>query len=139
MITFSPSVTDIKRKWHFFDAKDQVLGRLSTQIAATLMGKSKTNFVRHLDIGDHVVVANAAKIVVTGNKYQTKVYRHHSGFPGGMKVTSYRNMLEVHPERIIISAVSGMLPDNKLKAKLLRHLHVYPGAEHPFVNQFKKA
>ncbi|OGD10245.1 50S ribosomal protein L13 [Candidatus Amesbacteria bacterium RIFOXYB1_FULL_44_23] len=138
MNTLSPSVNEISRKWHFFDAKDQILGRLSTQIAKILMGKHKTDFVRYFDIADHVVVTNAAKVAVTGNKSDQKVYRHHSGYPGGMKVTSYVNMLEAHPERIITKAVSGMLPDNKLKSKLLRHLHVYPGSDHPFTKQFKQ-
>jgi large subunit ribosomal protein L13 len=137
MSTYSPSITELSRKWHFFDADGQVLGRLSTQIAKILMGKHKTGFVRYFDIADHIVVTNASKVTVTGHKSLQKVYHRHSGYPGGMKVTSYANMLASHPDRIITNAVSGMLPDNKLKAKLLHHLHVYPGSDHPFIKQFK--
>jgi large subunit ribosomal protein L13 len=137
MKTYSPSVKEITRNWHFFDANHQVLGRLATQVAKVLIGKQKTNFVRHLDIGDHVVIINAEKIVVTGNKSSQKVYHHHSGYPGGMKVTSFVQMLAAHPERIIISAVAGMLPANKLKAPMLKHLHVYSGPVNPYANQFK--
>ena len=138
MKTFSPSVTKIFRDWHLIDAKDQVLGRLATRIARLLMGKHKTNFVRHLDIGDHIVVVNASGIVVTGNKSEQKIYHRHSGFPGGMKITTFAQMKSAHPERIIIKAVSGMLPKNKLHDKVLSHLHVYPSSDHPYINQFKK-
>jgi large subunit ribosomal protein L13 len=139
MKTISPKAADITRTWHLFDAKDQVLGRLATQIAETLMGKSKTNFVRHLDIADHVVVINAAKVAVTGNKAFQKIYHRHSGYPGGMKITTYDQLLHAKPEQIITHAVSGMLPKNKLHDRLLRHLHVYPGSDHPYINQFKKS
>jgi large subunit ribosomal protein L13 len=137
MKTYSPSIKDITRQWHFFDAENQVLGRLATQVAKILMGKHKTEFVRHLDIGDHVVIVNAEKIAVTGNKAGQKIYHHHSGFPGGMKVTTFAQMLAAHPERILINAVSGMLPDNKLKDPMLKHLHVYPGPVNPYAKQFK--
>jgi large subunit ribosomal protein L13 len=138
MKTLSPKSSEIARSWHLFDAEDQVLGRLATRIADTLMGKSKTNFVRHLDIGDHVVVINASKVLVTGKKMQQKLYHRHSGYPGGMKITTYDQLLHSRPEQIIIHAVSGMLPKNKLQARLLRHLHVYPQEIHPFTKQFKK-
>lgn len=137
MKTLSPKASEIKRNWHFFDAKDQILGRLATKISGVLMGKSKTNFVRHLDIGDHVVVINASHVVVTGNKSQQKLYRHHSGYPGGMKVTTFSQMLNSKPEQIIIRAVSGMLPRNKLHDRLLKHLHVFSEADHPYIKQFK--
>jgi large subunit ribosomal protein L13 len=137
MKTFSPKASEITRSWNFIDAKDQILGRLATQIAQVLMGKSKTNFVRHLDIGDHVVVINASHIIITGKKSQQKLYHHHSGYPGGMKVTTFDQMLKSKPEQIIIRAVSGMLPRNKLHDRLLKHLHVFSGAEHPYVKQFK--
>ena len=136
MKTFSPRAQNITRKWYLFDAKNQILGRLATQIAALLMGKHKADFVRHLDIADHVVVINAAHISVTGRKSQKKVYRHHSGYPGGMKVTTFSQMLANHPERIIIHAVAGMLPKNKLHDKILKHLHIYPGPDHPYAQQF---
>ncbi len=137
MRTHSPKSSDIARKWYLFDAKGQVLGRLATQIAKILMGKDKVDFVRHFDMGDHVVVINASEVAVTGLKAQQKVYHHHSGFPGGMKVTSYERMLEVHPDRIIIAAVRGMLPNNKLRDRMLKHLHVYAEANHPYTEQFK--
>ena len=138
MKTYSPSVKTISRKWHIFDAKGQTLGRLSTQISKVLIGKLKTDFTKHLDIADHVVVINASQIVVTGSKDQQKVYHHHSGYPGGMRVVSYQTMLDTHPDRIITHAVSGMLPNNKLRDKILKHLHVYATSEHPYKSQFKQ-
>lgn len=137
MPTFSPSPAQTDRKWHLIDAKGQVLGRLSTQIAVLLMGKNRPTFSRHLDMGDHVVVINAADVSVTGRKSAQKLYHRHSGYPGGMVVLSYRQVMDTHPERIIIHAVSGMLPKNKLQDKLLKHLHVYPGSAHPYERQFK--
>lgn len=137
MKTYSPSANSITRKWVLYDAKDQILGRLATQIAETLMGKDKPGFVRHLDIGDHVVVVNAGLIRVTGRKLKQKLYHHHSGFPGGMKVKVLGDLLAKSPEKVIISAVSGMLPDNKLHDRILTHLHVYGGGEHPYTSQFK--
>lgn len=139
MLTHSPSITDISRKWYLIDAQGQVLGRMATQIAKMLMGKSKTNFVRHLDIGDHVVVINAAKVVVTGRKADQKLYHRHSGYPGGMKITTFSQMLAAKPEQIIIKAVSGMLPRNKLHDRLLRHLHVFKTGDHSYSDQFKKS
>lgn len=135
--THSPSVKKISRRWHLIDAQDKVLGRLATTIAKLLMGKQKTDFVRHLDMGDHVVVINAEKISVTGKKVTQKLYHRHSGYPGGMKVTPFFRLHQTHPERIIIKAVSGMLPKNKLHSKILKHLHVYSGDQHPYVKQFK--
>ena len=137
MKTYSPSVTQISRDWHLINAKNQVLGRLATHIAELLMGKHKTDFVRHLDIGDHVVVVNASGIAVTGNKSSQKIYHRHSGWPGGMKITTFSQMQSAHPERIIIHAVSGMLPKNKLQDRLLKHLHVFPGPDHPYKSNFK--
>jgi len=135
--TLSPKADDITRDWVLFDAKGQVLGRLATKIAIVLMGKTKSNFVRHFDMGDHVVVVNAADIVVTGNKDTQKVYHHHSGYPGGMKVTSYKFVLASKPEEIIKSAVAGMIPQNRLHDRIMSHLHIYPSAEHPYGKQFK--
>jgi large subunit ribosomal protein L13 len=137
MLTHSPSITSVERKWHLIDAEGKVLGRLSTQIAKLLMGKQKTDFVRHLDIGDHVVITNAKKIVVTGNKATQKIYHRHSGWPGGMRVTTFAQMQAKKPEDVIIKAVSGMLPKNRLHDKILRHLHVFPGTEHDYLKQFK--
>jgi large subunit ribosomal protein L13 len=137
MKTYSPSARSITRKWFLFDAKGKVLGRLATEIAKTLMGKNKPDFIRHMDIGDHVVVINASQIATTGNKLDQKLYHRHSGFPGGMKVTVLGDLLAKSPERVITIAVAGMLPDNKLHDKMLRHLHVFANAEHPFTQQFK--
>jgi large subunit ribosomal protein L13 len=137
MKTYSPSAKSITRKWILFDAKGKILGRLATEIAETLMGKNKPGFVRHLDIGDHVVVINAGSIIVTGHKLQQKLYHRHSGYPGGMKVRVLSNLLVQSPEKVIINAVAGMLPDNKLHDRMLKHLHVYAGPEHPYLAQFK--
>jgi large subunit ribosomal protein L13 len=139
MNTFSLSVKNISRKWYLFDAEKETLGRLATKIAKILMGKDKTDFTRHLDMGDHVVVINAGKINVTGNKAQQKLYRHHSGYPGGMLVLPYSTVIKSDPKRVIVHAVSGMLPQNKLHDKMLKHLHVFPDASHPYLDQFKKS
>jgi large subunit ribosomal protein L13 len=136
--TFSPTAGSIAREWHLFDAKDQVLGRMCTEIAKKLMGKDKTTFVRHLDIGDHVVVINAKEVATTGRKEKQKMYHRHSGYPGGMVITPLELLRQTHPDRVIIHAVSGMLPHNKLHDKLLTHLHVYPGSDHPYAEQFKQ-
>jgi len=130
MTTFSLKAGEIKRDWHLVDAKGQVLGRIATGIATRLMGKHKPTYTAHLDTGDHVVVINAKNVLVTGKKSEQKLYRRHSGYPGGMKVTTYK-------QHILTHAISGMLPDNKLKKKVLRHLHVYPEAAHPYAKQFK--
>lgn len=136
--TFSPKKADTTRKWHFFDAKNFVLGRLSTQIAKLLMGKGKPTFSRHLDMGDHVVVINAKDINITGNKETQSLHRHHSGYPGGMKRHTLKQVREAHPERLISHAVSGMLPKNRLHDDMLRHLHIFPDSAHPYEKQFKK-
>jgi large subunit ribosomal protein L13 len=135
--TYYPRSGDITRDWHIFDAKDQILGRLATQIATVLMGKNKASFSRAMDIGDHVVVINASEIAVTGRKEKQKLYHQHSGYPGGMKVTVLEDLRQAHPDRIIIHAVAGMIPDNKLHDRILKHLHVYAGPEHPYTKQFK--
>ncbi|MFC1933510.1 50S ribosomal protein L13, partial [Chloroflexota bacterium] len=110
MKTYSTKAADIKREWHVIDASDKVLGRLATQIASLLMGKHKPIFSRHLDMGDFVVVINAEKVQVTGNKAKQKLYYRHSGYPGGLKSTSFERMMETHPTRVIEYAVKGMLP-----------------------------
>ncbi len=136
--TFSPKKTEVTRKWHFFDAKNQVLGRLSTQIAKLLMGKGKPTFSRHLDMGDHVVIVNAKHVTITGNKEVQKLHRHHSGYPGGMKRHTLKQVRDLHPDRLLIHAISGMLPKNRLQDKMLTHLHVFPEATHSYESQFKK-
>lgn len=116
-------------KWYVVDAAGQVLGRLATRVARVLIGKDKPTFVPHLDCGDHVVVINAEKIRLTGAKLDQKVYRHHSGYPGGLKEIPARRLMEQRPDRIIREAVLGMLPKNKLRAHRARKLRVYLGAQ----------
>ena len=129
--TYSTKASEIKREWHLIDASDKILGRLSTQIANLLMGKHKPIFSRHLDTGDYVVVINAEKIRVTGNKAKQKLYHRHSGYPGGLKSISLEKMMETHPTRVIEHAVKGMLPHNRLGAAMLKKLRVYVGDAHP--------
>ncbi|HJZ05214.1 50S ribosomal protein L13 [Candidatus Amesbacteria bacterium RIFCSPHIGHO2_01_FULL_48_32] len=138
MPTLSPKLSQINRDWHLVDANGQVLGRMATRIARLLMGKNRVDFSRHLDMGDHVVIINAAKVKVTGRKSAQKLYHRHSGYPGGMVVLTYAQVQASHPDRIITHAISGMLPKNKLHDRMLKHLHVYPGPDHPYAKQFKK-
>ena len=127
MKTFSTTPADFKRRQHVIDAKDQVLGRLASHTASLLMGKHKPIFARHLDTGDYVVITNADKIRVTGNKAKKKLYYHHTGYPGGIKSISLEKMMQVHPTRAIEHAVRGMIPHNRLGARMIRKLKVYPG------------
>jgi len=129
--TYSARPADIERKWHVVDAEGQVLGRLATNVAQVLKGKHKAMYTPSMDTGDFVIVVNAEKVVVTGNKDQQKVYYHHSGYPGGMKETPYAKMLEQHPERIVYKAVEGMLPHNRLGRAMIKKLFVYAGPAHP--------
>lgn len=128
---------DITRSWHLIDVKDQVLGRVSVEIAKQLMGKSKANFVRNLDCGDYVVVINAKDVEVTGNKENNKLYYRHSGYPGGFKKESLSELRARKPEDIIRHAVKGMLPQNRLRDRMLTRLHIFAGEEHPFADKFK--
>ena len=133
--TYSTKASDIKREWHLIDASDKILGRLATQIAGLLMGKHKTIFCRHLDVGDFVVVINAAKFRVTGDKAKQKLYYRHSGYPGGFKSVSLEKILETHPTRAIEYAVKGMLPPNRLRAKMMKRLRLFVGDAHPHQSQ----
>lgn len=126
-----PTVDSIERKWYVVDAADQRLGRLATEIAMILRGKNKPSFTPHMDTGDFVIVINAEKVVVTGNKAEQKLYRRHSGRPGGMKVETFAKLQNRIPERIIEKAVKGMLPKNSLGRKLFTKLKVYKGEQHP--------
>lgn len=137
MKTFQPKESEVKRQWHLVDANDQILGRLSTQIASLLMGKGKATYSRHMDSGDYVVVINAEKIMVTGRKASQKVYRTHSGYPSGFKEKSYDMVMQAHPERIVEHAVSGMLPDNRLKADRMLRLKIVIGDKNPFAEKFE--
>ncbi|EKD95722.1 MAG: hypothetical protein ACD_24C00369G0001 [uncultured bacterium] len=128
---------EIKRDWHLLDAKDQILGRMSSQIALLLMGKKKPYFARNLDCGDYVVVINAAFVKVTGKKEQNKLYRRHSGYPGGYKEEPLNKLKSRKPTEIVRLAVSGMLPKNKLRDTMLRRLYLFAQDQHTFENKFK--
>lgn len=129
--THSVKLGEIERAWRVVDADGAILGRLATQIASTLRGKHKATFAPHLDTGDAVVVINAAKIKVTGNKLQAKAYVRHSGYPGGFKSETLERLLERRPEEVIRRAVRGMLPQNRLGEQMARKLYIYAGPEHP--------
>jgi large subunit ribosomal protein L13 len=137
-VTVSTKVAEIKREWHFFDAEGKTLGRMASDIAELLMGKSKPYFVRNQDCGDFVVVVNAKKVAVSGKKEEQKVYVRHSMYPGGFKSETLRELRDRKPEDIIKHAVKGMLPDNKLRATMLKRLHVAGGPEHKFQDKIKK-
>ena len=139
MKTYSPKASEIEREWHVIDASGKVLGKLATQVAGLLMGKHKPTFCRHLDMGDFVVVINAEKVSVTGNKAKQKLYYRHSGYPGGLKSVSLEGMMQTHPTRVIEQAVKGMLPHNRLGAKIMKKLRVYAGDAHPHGAQTKAA
>jgi large subunit ribosomal protein L13 len=133
--TYSTKASDIERQWHVIDASDRVLGKLATEAASLLMGKHKPIFSRHLDTGDFVVIINAAKVRVTGNKAEQKLYYRHSGYPGGFKSINLERMMRKHPTRVIEHAVKGMLPHNRLGAQMMKKLKVYAGEEHPHLAQ----
>ena len=133
--TVVPSIASLERVWYVVDAENQCLGRLATEVASILRGKTKPSFTPHLDAGDFVIVINAEKVRVSGNKSTEKVYRRHSGRPGGMKTESFQALQARLPERIIEHAVKGMLPHNALGRQLYRKLKVYRGASHPHMAQ----
>jgi large subunit ribosomal protein L13 len=129
--TYMAKPNAVERKWYVIDATGWRVGRLATEIATLLRGKHKPEFTPHIDTGDFVVVTNVEKVVFTGNKLHKKLYRHHSGFPGGLKETRAIDLLKTHPERVLYSAVKGMLPHNTLGTKQLTKLKLYVGPEHP--------
>ncbi len=135
MKTYSPKPEDANREWFIVDATDKILGRLATEITIRLRGKHKPEFAPHMDMGDFIVVINAEKIRVTGQKLDKKMYYRHSNHPGGLKEKTLREMLAAKPENVITAAVKGMLPKNKLSAQLLKKLKVYAGSEHPHAAQ----
>ncbi len=130
MKTFSAKPADVKREWFVIDATDKVLGRVATEIATRLRGKHKAEYTPHVDTGDHIVVINAEKIAVTGNKEEGKIYYRHTGFPGGIKNVNVRQLRERAPTRILENAVRGMMPKNPLGRAMLLKLHIYAGSEH---------
>ncbi|GAB6932390.1 50S ribosomal protein L13 [Calditerricola satsumensis] len=131
MRTYMAKKGEVERKWYVVDAAGQTLGRLASQVAAILRGKHKPQYTPHVDTGDFVIVINAEKVVLTGKKLDKKVYYRHSGYPGGLKKTTAREMLQNKPEEMIERAVWGMLPKNRLGRKLIKKLKVYRGSEHP--------
>ena len=137
MKTYSTKLSEIKREWHVIDATDQILGRLATQVTRLLMGKHKPIFSRNLDTGDFVVIINAEKVRVTGNKAKQKVYYRHSGYPGGLKSITYDKLMQTKPTRVIEYAVKGMLPHTRLGASMMKKFRVYVGDTHPHPAQTK--
>lgn len=139
MKTFQPKKTDFNREWVVVDAKDMVLGRLASQVAARLRGKHQPHFAPHLDCGDFVVIVNADKIRLTGRKHDNKMHYWHTGYPGGIRSRTYGQLLEEKPDRMVWLAVKRMLPRNKLRKRFLRKLKVYAGPEHPHTAQQPKS
>lgn len=135
MRTFTPKPDEVERSWYVIDAADVVLGRLASQAAQLLRGKHKPVFAPHVDAGDFVVIINAEKVALTGNKGEAKLAYRHTGYPGGLRDTPYSELLEKNPERAVEKAVRGMLPKNKLAAQQLKKLKVYRGSEHPHAAQ----
>ena len=138
METKSYKSVNVKKNWHLVDAEDKVLGRLAVKIANILSGKNKAQYSPNADLGDFVVVVNAEKVKVTGNKFSQKNYYHHTGYPGGLKTKSFEKMQEDSPEKIIEKAVKGMLPKNKLANQIIKKLKVYSGSAHPHIGQQPK-
>src|SRR3989344_4479129 len=136
-MTKATKASDIKRFWHLVDVEGKILGRVSSDIAKLLMGKSKPYLVKNLDCGDYVVVVNASRVKVTGKKETDKKYYRHSGYPGGLRTETFKKLKESKPEEIIRHAVKGMLPQNKLRDRMLTRLFVYKGETHPYGDKIK--
>ncbi len=135
MKTISAKPHEVQRDWFIVDAENKILGRLATQIAHRLRGKHKAEYTPHVDTGDYIVVVNAEKIAVTGNKMKDKLYQHHTGYIGNLKTTNLEKLLAEHPERVLEKAVKGMLPKNSLGRTMYSKLKVYAGTEHPHAAQ----
>lgn len=135
--TFMKRAEDVSRDWHLVDVTDQILGRVATQIATKLIGKHKADYTPHVDAGDYVVVTNAKKVRLTRGKEQKKLYRWHTGFPGGLKERTFAELLESNPEKVIREAVKNMLPKNKLRDPRLARLKIYADSEHGYQDKFK--
>ncbi|MGU3431714.1 50S ribosomal protein L13 [Actinomycetes bacterium M1A6_2h] len=135
MSTYTPKAGDVTRNWHVIDATDVVLGRLAVQAATLLRGKHKPTYAPNVDGGDFVVIINAEKVALSGNKLTDKIYYHHSGFPGGLRGRSFGEVLENAPDRMVERAIKGMIPKNKLGAQIISKLKVYAGPDHPHVAQ----
>ena len=135
MKTYTAKPEEVERKWFVIDAQGRVLGRLASYVASRLRGKHKPTYTPHVDTGDHVIVVNADKVVLTGRKWDAKMYYRHSGYVGGLKSTSAKRLFEKGPPELVVHAVRGMLPKNRLGRKMLKKLKVYVGPEHPHVAQ----
>ena len=138
MTTYNAKKEEIQRDWFLVDAEGQVLGRLATEIAARLRGKHKPVYTPHVDTGDFIVVVNAGKVILTGNKLRDKIYYHHTGYPGGIKSVSAGKLLQEKPEEVLRKAVRGMLPKNTLGRAMLKKLKIYAGGEHDHAAQCPK-
>ncbi|MBF0265343.1 MAG: 50S ribosomal protein L13 [Gammaproteobacteria bacterium] len=138
MKTYSAKAETVRRDWYVVDATEKTLGRLSTEIARRLRGKHKPEYTPHVDTGDYIVVINAEKVKVTGNKTTDKMYHHHTGYPGGLKSISFDKLIDKAPERVIETAVKGMLPKNPLGRQMYRKLKVFAGNDHPHTAQQPK-
>lgn len=133
--TYTPKAEEISRKWYVVDAEGKPLGRLASEVAQILKGKHKPIYSPHMDVGDHVIVINADKVVLTGNKRQTKIHYWHTGYPGGIRQMTYEEFLSTKPERAVQKAIVGMLPKNRLGRQMSKKLKVYAGPEHPHAAQ----
>ncbi len=131
MKSYMAKTAEVDRKWYVIDASNQTLGRLCSEVASILRGKHKATYTPHVDTGDFVIIINAGKIKLTGDKLNQKMYRYHTGYPGGLKEMDYRTLLQKKPEKAIEAAVKGMLPHNRLGRKIIKKLKVYRGSEHP--------
>ena len=130
MKTFSPKLSEVKRKWYIVDAKGKTVGKIATKLADILRGKNKPTFSPHLDSGDFVIIINSKEIRLTGDKMNQKTYHHHTRFPGGLRTATAGELIEKKPNEVIRHAVAGMIPHNKLKKYILKKLKIYPGTEH---------
>ena len=138
MKTYFPKEGELNKYWYLVNAEGAVLGRLAAKVAAILRGKTKPTYTPHADTGDFIIIVNAEKVKLTGNKLSQKTYKRHSGYPGGLKVVNAKTMLQKKPEDVILIAVKGMLPKNSLGRQMLKKLKVYKGAEHPHKAQMPK-
>ncbi|MDQ6928105.1 MAG: 50S ribosomal protein L13 [Actinomycetota bacterium] len=139
MRTYTPKLNDVRRAWHVVDAEGLVLGRMATEVAVLLRGKHKTMFAPHMDTGDHVVVVNASKVVLSSDKQEKKFAYRHSGYPGGLRRRSYREVMETRPEDAVRHAVKGMLPKGPLGRSMIKKLKIYAGPTHPHAAQHPEA
>lgn len=135
MKTYSAKAESVERDWYIVDAADKTLGRLATEVASRLRGKHKPEYTPHVDTGDYIVIINAEKVTVTGNKATKKIYYSHTGYPGGIKDITFEKLMEKAPERVLQSAVKGMLPKGPLGREMFRKLKIYVGSEHPHAAQ----